>query len=241
MIIEESRLPISSTIAGAPTLVSSEPLRLLATHVTKRWRRDDPPLLDGLDLQIESSTLTAIVGRNGVGKTTLLRILAGLIDPTSGTIRLDGLDPVAQRREYCRRLGFLSAGPAGLYARLSVREHFEYWLRLALVRSRERLPRIEDALDRFELRALATNRVDRLSMGQRQRVRLALTFLHRPKLVLLDEPCASLDDTGRELVARVLTEFRAGGGSALVCLPAGEEFEQSDDVFRLESGRLVGP
>jgi ABC-type multidrug transport system ATPase subunit len=59
--------------------------------------------------------------------------------------------------------------------------------------------------------------------------------------VLVDEPCASLDDTGRELVARVLTEFRAGGGSALLCLPAGEEFEQSDDVFRLESGRLVGP
>lgn len=223
------------------TLTEVVPARLVLEKVTKRWRRAPAPLLDEVDLVLKPGTLAAIVGRNGAGKTTLLRIACGLITPTSGCSRLDGLDSVKQRREYQRRVGFVSAGYGGLYARLSVREHLELAAKLALMPRLERKIAIETAIHRFQLEELLpATRVDRLSMGQRQRVRLALGFVHDPQLALLDEPWNSLDTEAKEMVIAALTVFVRSGGTVICCSPTGEELgPHAHVVYGIEGGKLV--
>jgi ABC-2 type transport system ATP-binding protein len=214
---------------------------LVLRGVTKRWSANEPPLLDGVDLDLPAGTLAVVAGRNGAGKTTLLRIVGGLIRPNAGTVRLAGALPEQGRRAYQRRIGFLSAGSSGLYARLTVAQHLRYWGRLALMPEPELRSGIDRALERFELAALAGRRVDRLSMGQRQRVTLALAFLHDPALVLFDEPWNSLDGQGIELVNSVVREYAAAGGCGLFCVPSGHDLElvPADRFYELEEGRLV--
>jgi ABC-type multidrug transport system ATPase subunit len=205
--------------------------------VEKRWGAE--PVLDGLDLRIEPGTAVHVAGRNGTGKTTLLRIAVGLIRADSGSVALDGLDPVRDRVAYQRRLGFLSAGDRGLYARLSVRDHLRMWARLAFVPRARTREVVERALAVFDLGELAGRRVERLSMGQRQRVRLAGVFLHDPGIVMLDEPRTSLDAAGIDLLVSLLDDFRRQGGAVVWCCPTGERTELDfDDAYVLETGRL---
>ena len=110
----------------------AEPI-LVARGIAKRWGKR-PPVLDSVDLELHPGVVVGLVGQNGAGKTTLLRVMAGLIDADSGDVRLEGLSPKKDRREYQKRIGFASAGQGGLYARLSVRNHLDYWARLALLR-----------------------------------------------------------------------------------------------------------
>jgi ABC-2 type transport system ATP-binding protein len=227
------------TVAATPApprLAGTTPT-LKLQGVAKRW--GDQVVLDGVDLRIEPGTAVHVCGRNGTGKTTLLRIAVGLIHADAGSAELEGLHPVRDRRTYQSRLGFLSAGDRGLYARVSVRDHLRLWARLALLPRSRTGEVIDRALDGFELRDLAGQRVERLSMGQRQRVRLAGVFLHDPRIVLLDEPRTSLDSDGIRLLTSLLDDFRSQGGSAVWCSPTGDRAELDfDSAYTLDGGRL---
>lgn len=233
---------MTSTVAGSASAPPpTRRPRLVLTGVSKRWRRRGEPLFDGIDLVLPPGTLAVVVGRNGAGKTTLLRIVAGLIAADAGDVMLEGLSARQNRREYQRRVGFLAAGSTGLYARLTVAQHLEYWARLALVPVAERKERIGAALERFDLRGIASSRADRISMGQRQRLRLALAFLHGPGLLLLDEPWSSLDDEGLLLLNEAVAEFATGGGAGIFCAPTGHDLDliPADCVYALDNGRLA--
>jgi ABC-2 type transport system ATP-binding protein len=196
-------------------------------------------ILSSVDLDVEPGGSVLISGPNGAGKTTLLRVAAGVITPHRGTIRLGGLDPDADRRAYQRRLGLLSPGDRGVYARLTVRQNLEFGARIALIPRRSRQAAIERGIERFGLTELAERRSDRLSMGQRQRIRLALTFLHDPFLVLLDEPSTSLDEAGVGLLAGVVEEQMARGGSVAWCAPTGSHPELPvSSSYVVTDGRL---
>jgi heme ABC exporter ATP-binding subunit CcmA len=231
-------LPAGSSLASAAS--DGQP-RLVVGNVAKRWRSSDPPLFDGVDLELSSGTVAVVEGRNGAGKTTLLRIVAGMISPDAGHVRLDGLSPRRDRRTYHRRIGLLSAGSTGLYGRLTVVQHLTYWGRLSLLPASERTAGIATALARFELEEIANRRANRLSMGQRQRLTLALAFVHGPSLVLLDEPWNSLDGQGIALVNTAVADFAAAGGTAVICVPSGHELEltQPHRSYALAEGRLV--
>jgi ABC-2 type transport system ATP-binding protein len=219
----------------------SEVPALVLREVTKAWGRGEPRLtvLDDVELSLAPGTVVWIGGRNGVGKTTLLRIAAGMIAPDRGTVKLSGLDPIANRRQYQRRVGFLSAGDRGLYPRLSVRRHLDFWSRIAFVPRSHRQGLIDATLRRFELTELAERRADRLSLGQRQRLRLALSLLHEPQLLLLDEPLNSLDSHGAALLRKAVDEHRLRGGITFWCSPAGiDNGMRFDSSFVLEQGHL---
>jgi ABC-2 type transport system ATP-binding protein len=215
---------------GAPTLS--------ARGLTKRWA--GRAVIEDLELTLLSGTVTWLGGRNGTGKTTLLRVLAGLIDPDAGEVTIDGLDPWTRRREYQRRLGYLPAGNGALYARLTVRDNLDFWAGLAMLPRASRGARVDAAIGRFELGSLAGQRVDRLSMGQRQRVRIAMTFLHEPDVMLLDEPHTSLDEDAIGLLDAALGELTARSGCAVWCSPAREGIGiPADRELMLQDARVV--
>jgi ABC-2 type transport system ATP-binding protein len=209
---------------------------LQLSHVVKHWAKHR--VLDDVDFALEPGTVAWIGGQNGAGKTTLLRIVAGLLQADSGELVFEGLSPGSDRRLYQRRIGFLSAGDRGLYARLSVRQNLDLWARLSFVPKRECAPAVDRALARFGLEVLAEARADRISLGQRQRARLATAFLHSPRLVLLDEPANSLDDDGIALLTAALDELGAAAGSAIWCSPNRPDTEAISRGYRIDDGRL---
>jgi ABC-2 type transport system ATP-binding protein len=202
---------------------------LSLSGIVKSWPSQDAPVLDRVSLELGPGSATAISGRNGAGKTTLLRIAAGLISAERGSVSVCGLDVDRDRTRFQRRIGFLAAGNSGLYARLKVEHHLDLWSRIALMPRRERGPAVETAIEAFALEPLVGRRVDRLSMGQRQRLRLALAFVHAPSVVMLDEPATSLDEEGIAVLQRAIDTLKARGGGALVCLPSGWEQNLSID------------
>ena len=196
-------------------------------------------MLDCVDLTLLPGTVIALHGSNGSGKTTLIRVLTAALEPQAGRVMLGNLDAVADRRDYLRRIGVANAGDRGLYARLDVRANLRLAAAVMLVpRARER-ELIAAALERFALTALASRRVDRLSTGQRQRVRLAIAFLHEPDVVLLDEPASGLDADGAAVLAGALDALVQRGASALCAAPfAAQPGIRADRRYTLTGGRL---
>jgi ABC-2 type transport system ATP-binding protein len=237
--------PTPSTFApslptGKPASSAGGAFPLTLHDVKKRWHKSQEPVLRGVDLALDLGTKTWIGGRNGAGKTTLLRIAAGLIDPDHGNAQVWGVTARENRTRYQRLVSFLPAGDRGLYARLTVRHQLRFWARIAMMPSSAVCSVVEETIDTFELRELAERRVDRMSMGQRQRLRIAMTFLTEPEVVLLDEPLTSLDAEGAALLDRAVEGLIARHGVLLWCSPSGERLEQSFDArWVLEQGRLV--
>jgi ABC-2 type transport system ATP-binding protein/sodium transport system ATP-binding protein len=214
------------------------PTLLEARSIAKAWP-NGVSVLRGVDLELQRGSAAWVGGSNGVGKTTLLRILAGILRPDAGGVELGGLDPGRDRRAYHSRIGFLSAGDRGLHARLTTRQHLDYWAKLAYLPRGERPGAVARAVELLDLGELAAKRVDRLSMGQRQRVRLSLVVLHQPDLVLLDEPRNSLDDHGYALLDRVVEHTLDRGGAVLWCSPRLEDgSDRFDAEYLLEHGEL---
>jgi ABC-2 type transport system ATP-binding protein len=202
-------------------------------QVAKRWA--GRAVLVDVDLTVGGGRLVVVRGANGAGKTTLLKIAAGLVEPDAGSVTIHGMDPGRERRAFMRSLGYVSAGDRGLHARLSARRHLLLAWDLALLDRRLRAAAVEEALADFGLRSVADRSVQRLPTGQRQRLKLALAFLHRPGLVLLDEPASSLDPDGVAVLRAALDDLKARGGAALACAPLADATDLPDD----ESMRLV--
>ena len=208
--------------------------------VRKTWRGAAGPVLDGLDLSIEPGSVAWVGGSNGAGKTTMLRVAAGLIAPEAGSIEAFGVSPSPSRAAFHRLVSFLPAGDRGLYARLTVRRQLEFAARIAMLPGGQVPASVDDAIADFDLGELAGRRVDRISMGQRQRVRLAMTFMSEPSLVLLDEPLTSLDEDGASILHEQIEQLCARGGSVLWCSPSGERPTLAlDSAHVLEHGTLV--
>jgi ABC-2 type transport system ATP-binding protein len=236
MISMDSLSRPTPAIDYAP-LADAGPFSLVLSGIERSW--GPRPVLTGADLRVPRGAVAWLGGPNGAGKTTLLRIAAGILLPHRGSVSLDGLDPQRDRRSYYRQLGFLSAGDRGLYARLTVAQNVDTAARVAQVRRGRRAEMIEQAITRFGLQELAARRVDRLSMGQRQRVRLAIAFLHDPSVVLLDEPHTSLDDDGLALIEAAMVECTLRGGSVLWCSPASKSLPLPANVhFVLDEGKV---
>lgn len=232
----------ATTVSTAPTpgKVADGAWPMHLAGVGKRWRGTTTPVLDQLELALEPGSVAWVGGRNGAGKTTMLRIAAGLIEPDSGSVRVWGLSSRQHRARYQQLVSFLPAGDRGLYARLTVRRQLRFWGRISLIPS-ERFDRtIAAAIESFALEELAERRVDRLSMGQRQRLRLAMTFLDGPEIALLDEPLTSLDGEGAAMLARAVEDVVARDGAVLWCSPEPEgENVRFDRRWLLQDGRLV--
>jgi ABC-2 type transport system ATP-binding protein len=196
--------------------------------------------VDGIDLLVEPGEIFGILGPNGAGKTTTMKMLATLLLPTSGTIRVLGIDPLERAREVRARLGAMLSGERSLYWKLTGRENLEYFAALYHVPPADTKGRIASVLDAVKLADRADDYVERYSTGMRQRLALARALLPDPPLVVLDEPTVGLDpQSSRDLRDRV-RDLRSQGRTVLLTTHYMEEADQlCDRIAIVDHGRIV--
>ena len=195
------------------------------------------PILRGIDIVLDQGKCMALLGANGAGKTTLLRVLACLTKPESGTVRIDGLNIGEDAQRVRHLVGFVGHQP-NLYDELTVIENLLYFGRMYSVKkARERAATL---IQQVGLARRSIERVGTLSRGQMQRLSLARALLHSPRLLLLDEPDAGLDDEGIELLERLIREHAEQGGTTLFTTHNFERaLKFSDQICMLSGGRVV--
>ncbi|WP_434588449.1 ABC transporter ATP-binding protein [Streptomyces sp. A5-4] len=190
--------------------------------------------VDGLDLEVGAGTVTAVLGPNGAGKTTTVETCEGYRRPDAGTVRVLGLDPVADAAKLRPRIGvMLQSG--GVYSGARAGEMLRHMAKL------HAHPLDVDALtERLGLGDCGRTTYRRLSGGQQQRLALAMAVVGRPELVFLDEPTAGLDPQARRSTWDLLRELRADGVSTVLTTHSMDEAEQlADDVVIIDAGRAI--
>jgi ABC-2 type transport system ATP-binding protein len=170
------------------------------------------PIVRDLTFHVQPGEVYALVGPNGAGKTTVIRLVSGLAFPTSGSVRLLGVDP-HEKPAVRRRLGAVVEAPAAFYPYLSGRANLELHARLV---GGVPTGRIGEVLKMMELESSADRRVGVYSLGMRQRLGVAAALLAEPEVLILDEPASGMDPLSLHLVHRVLKEAAAGGAAVLI-------------------------
>lgn len=172
------------------------------------------PILRGADLHVRSGELVALLGRNGAGKSTTLRLLGGLLRPTSGAIRVAGLDPFAGGPELRARVGLMPDG-LGLFEELTLEEQLVLVGRLHGISSADCAARIAELLDYLGLREARWGRARMASHGTRKKAALAMALLPDPEVLLLDEPFEGVDPSGVRRIEQLLLALAARGRTVL--------------------------
>ena len=205
------------------------------THgLTKHY--GNRPVLRDIDLELPWGEVLSLFGPNGAGKTTLVRLLAGLARPTDGSIRIAGLNPERRGIDVRRLLGVVTH-QTFLYDELTARENLRFYARMYGLDSADE--RIEEVSATLGSTSYLDARVRTLSNGMQKRVSLARAVLHRPRLLIFDEPEAGLDQEALELVQALLETHRAEGGSAVVTTHNVERgLSIADRVIILANGRI---
>jgi ABC-2 type transport system ATP-binding protein len=195
--------------------------------------------LFGVSFDIEPGSITALVGPNGAGKTTLMRCLAALETPYSGSVVVDGLDVEEHPRDIHKRLGFLQDF-FGLYDDLSVRQCLDHHAAAHHVPWVERSAAVLQSAERLGLSDRLEQKAGALSRGLRQRLAVAQAIIHRPKLLLLDEPASGLDPEARQDLSRLLVTLRDEGMTLVVSSHILAELEDySTHIMIMRDGRVV--
>ncbi len=200
----------------------------------KRMRRS----LDALTLEVEEGEIFGFLGPNGAGKTTTLKLLTGLIFPTSGTARVRGrfIDDIGMHRE----IGYLPEQPY-FYDYLTARELLDYYARFSNYTSLERRERVNRLLERVGLAAAADIQLRKYSKGMLQRAGIAQAILHEPHVVFLDEPMSGLDPVGRYEVRDIILELKKQGRTVFFSTHILSDAEMlCDRVAVLAAGKLQG-
>jgi len=188
--------------------------------------------VDAVSFTVRPGEVYGLLGPNGAGKTTTIRMMLGLLRPTSGDASIDGYTSATHPEEVKRRVGLVSAS-AGLYQWLTVREMLLYFAdlygapRIQAARELERLTKL------LGLRELLSRRCVTLSTGQKQRVHLARALIHQPPVLLLDEPTLGLDVLGSQIIVEYIGLLRDEGKAAIVTTHRLEEAERLCDRFGL--------
>lgn len=189
---------------------------ILVDRVTKRFKGQQRPALRELSFRVEPGAAVALLGANGSGKTTLLRILATILTSDSGFASVAGCDAAREAVSLRENLGALLGSRGGLYDRLTVRENLTYFARLSGLSRHELTTRVETLATRFEVSSVLEARTETLSTGMRQRVAVLRALVHRPRVLLLDEPSTGLDLAAAGELQETLRAIRRGGTTMLI-------------------------
>ena len=199
---------------------------------------DKHPFLTELTFQVAAGECLVLLGQNGSGKTLLLNILATLIEPTSGTVSIEGINAFANLKQVRPRIGYIPVAFEG-YPELSVRSYLNFFAAAYKLEKGARVETIETVLELMDIQHLHESKIGALSTGERQRLLFAKTFLHEPQLWLLDEPLTPLDPRGQTEMVALLGELQTMGKTLVVATNRLEDVQRLCDS-NSHSGNLVG-
>lgn len=227
----------TETLAQAPSVIATPSLPIHIKGISKRY--GDTLVLDPFDLEVKAGELVSLLGPSGCGKTTTLRIIAGFVSPTSGTVRLGAAD-VTRVPPNRRGLGMVFQAYS-LFPHMTVAENVGFGLRMQRMRSADRMPRVREMLRTVKLEAFEGRYPSQLSGGQQQRVALARALVTKPSVLLLDEPLGALDKNLRERMQFEIRELqqRLGITTVLVTHDQEEALTMSDRIAVMSHGKLI--
>ncbi len=195
--------------------------------------------VDGVSFQVRAGSIFALVGPNGAGKTSTLRMLATLADPTAGALRVDGIDLARDKEGARRRIGYLPDNFA-LYDQMTPVEYLDFFARCHDVPAKERRARTDRLLAELDLDGKRGSPIRALSRGMRQRLGLAKTLVHDPKVLLLDEPASALDPAARLKLRDVLAGLARRGLAIVISSHILPDLAGlADTVGIMEGGRMI--
>src|SRR2546428_162471 len=216
---------------------------LLGRNICKTFRRDTGavvPALDGVSLEASHGTLTALVGPDGAGKTTLIRLVAGLMVADAGVLQVLGIDVAADPQQVQSRIGYMPQ-KFGLYEDLSVLENLSLYADLHGVTAQARQKQYPRLMEMTALGPFTHRLAGRLSGGMKQKLGLACTLVRAPELLLLDEPTVGVDPLSRrELWEIILHLVQAQGLTVLLSTSYLDEAERCQHVVVLHEGKVLG-
>lgn len=210
---------------------------LHASDIKKSYGQVDA--LRGVDLSVNAGQIVALLGRNGAGKTTLVSIVAGLLRADAGTVEVDGVDAVAQPGEAARRIG-VAPQETGVYRVLTVRENLTFFADLAGVPKRNRSKQVDAVAEQLGLTDLLGRKGSELSGGESRRLHTACALVHRPRLLLLDEPTVGADVATRQQLIEAVGGLAADGAAVVYTTHYLPEVEALNaDIVIIHEGRIL--
>ncbi|MGE5360543.1 MAG: ATP-binding cassette domain-containing protein [Bacteroidales bacterium] len=207
---------------------------LALEDVTRRYGRT--VAVRNLSFDVRHGEMFGLIGPDGAGKTTTIRLLCGLLRAHSGRLRVVGRDPVREHFDVTRSVGYFSQR-FSLYGDLSIDENIAFFAEIHGVRAYQ--SRRTRLLDMMQLTPFRDRLADRLSGGMKQKLALACTLIHEPSVILLDEPTTGVDPVSRREFWKLLSEFLAQGITILMTTPYLDEAERCSRVALLHEGRLL--
>jgi ABC-2 type transport system ATP-binding protein len=195
--------------------------------------------VDDVSFTIERGDIVGLLGLNGAGKTTLLRMLASLLTPTSGSVTIDGAGVEVDAEDVRQRIGFLPEVPP-LYGEMTVASYLAFVAQLRKVPRGEVKDRVQETAERCQIGEVLSQRIETLSFGYRKRVGIAQAIIHKPPLVILDEPIAGLDPA-QIVEMREMVKKLAGAHTVVLSSHILSEISQTCDwILVMHHGRIVG-
>lgn len=196
--------------------------------------------VDHVSFRIGRGEIFGFIGSNGCGKTTTMKMLTGLLPPSEGLVRLFGHEVDPHDLATRRRVGYMSQF-FSLYTELTVRQNLELHARLFHVPATEIPQRVDEMAERFDLTAVIDSLPDRLPLGHRQRLSLAVAMIHKPEMLILDEPTSGVDPVARDAFWRMLIELsRRDGVTIFISTHFMNEAERCDRIALMHEGRVLG-
>jgi ABC-2 type transport system ATP-binding protein len=192
----------------------------------------------GIDIRVERGEIFGLLGPDGAGKTTTIRMLVGIMDLTAGSGSVLDYDIRTQQEEIKRRIGYMSQR-FSLYADLTVAENLDYFSEIYEVPLSEKAEREDRMLDFSRLHPFKNRLAGDLSGGMKQKLALACTLMHKPDLLFLDEPTTGVDPVSRRDFWRILYQLVAGGMTIVVSTPYMDEAERCNRVAMMDDGRIL--
>jgi ABC-2 type transport system ATP-binding protein len=205
-------------------------------HITRRFKQ--LVAVQDLNFSIRKGEIFGILGPDGTGKTTLLRMMAGVLNPTSGNIRIGDLDTVKQAEAVKARIGYMPQR-FGLYSDLSVAENLDFVADIFEVHGEVRRRRMSELYDFTQLERFKERRAGQLSGGMKKKLGLACSLIHEPEVLLLDEPTTGVDPVARRSFWDLLSGLHAKGTTTIVSTPYMDEAERCNRVLLLFEGKIL--
>jgi len=194
--------------------------------------------VDNLDISIRKNTIFGLVGPDGAGKTTTMRMLCSLIAPDSGIAKIGGFDVVKESEEIKKHIGYMPQ-KFSLYGDLTVMENLEFYSEIYQIPKKESREKIKYLLEFSDLTGHSYKLADQLSGGMKQKLALSCNLIHTPKYLFLDEPTIGVDPVARRELWKILFDLRDQGVTILVSTPYMDEAERCDEIGLMYKGRII--